>query len=185
MLIATLCTATADAAQHKRIVRYAGPTVERALQIADETWRGPCAGERIRISWHESLAHFGAGEHVSGYATGADFSTGAARHVSCDIALSESLNADPFRRCDLIVHEAGHVAEHEHEEGGIMDTAVPGFAACRTLTRAQRRSNDLLALFPRSASVRCTAALRSCKVRARNTTSTYIVSRDLSSAVAA
>lgn len=111
------------------------PGVDASLRIASTAFPdSPCAG-RIVVLWDTDLGERRNG--ASGEAAGRQFIDGEWRTVNCTITLDPAAE----RRCDLIVHEAGHLSGiDEHVAGTIMSpNAKPGWPACNPRLRSWPR----------------------------------------------
>lgn len=100
------------------------------LQVADQAWpASPCAG-RIAIL----LAPIESG--IDGKATGISVQgDGSFVLERCEITLAPTavLSMTEGQRCELVVHEAGHLAGMHHTRFGVMAPTGGWYPACHTL----------------------------------------------------
>lgn len=142
------------------------PNVQQSLAIASAAWpNSPCAG-RFQIVWDAQLLTRSGGT-ISGQATGRQWIGDSWQTVDCSMSLDPAAD----RMCDLIVHEAGHLAGiDEHTATGVMRAAPEPFPACHptiTLTRRQSAVAQVRDLLPNSARwrVNCNARVSRCVAR--------------------
>lgn len=95
----------------------APPTVADAQRIAAAAFPGTC-GPTLTITFTPSSTS-------DGLATGRQWVDGSWQTVACTITVRRGI--PPERRCDVIVHERGHLAGiDEHTPNGIMSANAGG-----------------------------------------------------------
>lgn len=115
------------------------PTFEQSVRIAAQAWpNNPCNGQ-ADINWMDDAdadkipSEVGMG--VDGWAKGITFyNDGSFVRSSCDVLLRKSLIHKPYRLCDVLVHEMGHLAAIRHtNNGSVMDADGGKWPACHPL----------------------------------------------------
>lgn len=91
------------------------------LQIADAAWPGhPCTGQ-VQIVMDPGVGLRGNAAEATGAVTG-----------SCVVSFSPAWWAAAPRqhRCQMVVHEVGHLAGHDHVEHGVMAAMPDPYLPC-------------------------------------------------------
>lgn len=161
-----------------------------ALSVANAAWPGsPCAG-KIRLLWDASIASRGSLGEASGVVIWPD---GHVDRTSCDITIDPVGWAplDDMKRCDVLVHEAGHLAGINHTtNGGVMDASAGAYGPCHPApgpTSARDTVRQFVrGLLPTKGGTRvwrvsCARRNTVCVAQAAHTrTRTYVVDSDAS-----
>ncbi len=90
-----------------------GAAVARALDVAAQQWGARACGGAVDVLWEPLAPNVNArAAWVADRARWAD----PAAYRDCEIDLSTAASWDWPKLCTVIVHEAGHLAGHEHSE---------------------------------------------------------------------
>lgn len=129
---------------------YSAATVEAATPqtIASQAWpNSPCAGHIQILFDHTQAVQYGFAGYASGIQVQPDETFVLER---CEITLDPNAVAgmDAAERCELVVHEAGHLAgmHHTPEGAGVMGPHGGYWAGCHTLR--DRIRHDMARLVP-------------------------------------
>jgi hypothetical protein len=117
-------------------------------QVASQAWpNSPCAGHITILFDHAEAVQYGFDGFASGIRVQPDESFVLER---CEITLDPNAVAGmtPAERCELVVHEAGHLAglHHTPEGSGVMGPHGGYWPACHTLR--DRIRHDMALLVP-------------------------------------
>lgn len=139
------------------------PTTD-ALATATQAWPGSRCADQIRIVWDATLPDRGNDGEAPGAIDG-----------TCVILVNPATR-DTARGCDIIVHEAGHLAGLVHTtDGSVMDYNGGEYPACNPVpvpvTHRQAVIVDVRSLLPaegrgRAWRITCTRDVRRCRARA-------------------
>jgi hypothetical protein len=104
------------------------------LQVADQAWpASPCRGQPITVLWDRAHAvQYG----YTGWASGVDLADDDTFTLRrCEITLDpvEYMSMTETERCELVVHEAGHLAGMHHTPTGVMRQPAGWYPGCHTL----------------------------------------------------
>ena len=104
----------------------------RHLAVADATWLGhQCTGQ-VNVLWDDTLSDHGfAGMATGMHAPSEDVRTW--RFMRCEVTLDPGtwVTLTESQRCDVMVHEVGHLSYHTHAEGGVMTAPPEPHPACQ------------------------------------------------------
>lgn len=118
--------------------------VAHGVAVAEAAWPGsPCAGGiNVTVAPLPPIGN----EVLDGYATGVEVAPdGSFVTRSCDIQIDpQVLAVGPEHTCDVIVHEAGHLAGLQHTATGIMAPSAGTFPACHPVLSPRAQVQELL-----------------------------------------
>ncbi len=144
-----------------------GPTVAQSLAIAD-AFHGPhaCAGQ-VRVVVDPTLGDRGRDGEPSGMVAFSDGDVWLRWHVArCEVAIAPGL--DPAYRCDIIVHEVGHLVHGPAHDGPMSDENLIA-PACRALTPRQRLIQRIRDVLPNGSQWRVVCGPSGKRMRCRAT----------------